>query len=156
MAFKTFTATSEKIFVVITDPNQPYKVEIILTDGSAVEASYVGSTGNDHSYEYAGDFSDGVFTAVVYDQSVELERSTIANQKTSTNCLLKRVLNGEYDCKLMQEIEIVTTLIQNSEGELAQKIYKGIQDKCTECENLAEAPLEGISIWIVDNDFIVQ
>ena len=137
-------------------------VEFVLTDGSVVLGEWDGVQNPVLRYFKLGDFSDGIYEAIATftvpgdPPQISTDKAYILNQKVSNECLLSKVLKGEYDCKLMQDISVVETLFLAGEIDLARELYESILAKCTTCSDLEQAALEGISVWIVDDDFIVQ
>lgn len=158
MKFITFTATSAKIQVVVENTIQPTKVTFLLADGvTTVDvATPTDITGLNHTYELAGDYSNGIYTCTVNPGESDELVSFIGNLLKGMNCLLQKTLNEEYDCRLLQEMEATQQFIFLQEEYYARGTYDEVERKCTQCSSTYVEGLAGISIWIVNNDFIVQ
>ena len=157
MQFISFSATSSGLTVVVDNATQPTKIEFKLDDESTVVITDPDSiSGTEHTYSYAGDFSDGIYSCTANpDESDELT-IFIANLLKGMNCTLQKTLKKDYDCRLLQELEAIKQWTFSQDEALARETYQEVQVKCAECTTSYHEGLAGISIWIVNNDFIVQ
>lgn len=157
MQFISFSATSSGLTVVIDNATQPTQVEFKLDDESTVTVSTPDSvSGTEHTYSTAGDYSDGIYTATANPGESDELTIFISNLLKGMNCLLQNTLKKKYDCRLVQELEAVKQWTFSQDEALARETYQEIQKRCVECSTSYHEGLAGISIWIVNNDFVVQ
>lgn len=160
---KTFTADATSMVIIVDSTAALTEASMIPTDGVLVDilADFISSGTDEYTATLLGDYSDGVFTADVTNADTTNDTATIGNLLLGTLCLLKSTIMENYDCVLFQQLEAVKQLLLGDNGDLAQSIYFTIQIKCTPCiasdgEVVINPVLEGISIWIIDDNFIVQ
>lgn len=157
-----FSANEVELLVTATSSSTINFAKLIYTDGTVedVLSLFTDNGVGLYSLAMSGDFSDGIYTIELHDTNNEVVYKTIGNLLVGTGCMLKSVLKEEYDCVLFQQLEAVKQLLMTNLGDLARSIYQTILDKCAECASANTLPdtviLEGISIWIVNDDFIVQ
>lgn len=158
MKFITFTATETKLQVVIENAVQPIGVTFLLSDGTTEATVTVPTdiTGLNHTYEYATDASNGIYSCTVNAGESDELTAFIGNLLLGMNCLLQKTLNEEYDCRLVQELTATQQFIVLQEEAYARGTYDEIETRCAQCSSTYVDGLSGISIWIVNNDFIVQ
>ena len=157
MQFIAFSATSSGLTVVIDNATQPTQVNFKLSDETTVIVTTPDDiTGTEHTYTYAGDFSDGIYTATANPGESDELSIFITNTLVGMNCLLQKTLKKDYDCRLVQELEAVKQWTFSQDEALAREVYQEILERCAECSSSYHEGLAGISIWIVNNDFIVQ
>jgi len=158
MTFIEFTATSTTLKVIIDNASQPTLVRFLLSDGVTTvdKATPTDITGTLYTYESAGDYSDGIYSCTVNPGEGDETTAFISNILNGLNCLLKKVLKKDYDCRLAQELEAVKQYTFLQEESFARAVYIEVGLRCAECETTYVDGLSGISIWIINNDFIVQ
>ena len=157
MTFIEFTATATQLEVTIDDTSQPTGVTFKLHDLTEATVTTPSSTsGTEYTYIYATDASDGIYTCTVNDGEADEIVAFISNMLQGINCLLQKTLREEYDCRLIQELEAVKQYTFLQKEDLARNVYTEVERRCTTCEASYVEGLSGISIWIIDNDFIVQ
>lgn len=157
MRFIEFTATATEIKVIVEHTSQPTLIRLELHDLTIVDISIPSDiTGSNYTYQYAGDYSDGIYACTVNPGEGDEITAFISNLLQGMNCLLQKTLKEEYDCRLVQELEAVKQYTFLQQEDLARNVYTEVEKRCTTCEVSYVEGLSGISIWIIDNDFIVQ
>lgn len=157
MQFQSFTATTTGLTVVIDNVIQPVQVEFKLHDETIVVVTDPSDiSGTEYTYVYAGDYSNGIYSCTANPDETDELTIFITNMLLGMNCLLQKTLKKEYDCRLLQELEAVKQWTFSQEEALARETYQEVEAKCVECSYTYQEGLAGISIWIIDNDFIVQ
>lgn len=157
MRFIEFTATSTGLKVIVENATQPTLVRFELDDQSTADVSTpTDITGDQHTYEYAGDYSDGVYACTVNPGESDEITAFITNMLLGMNCMLQKTLRQEYDCALLQELKATEQYTFLQQEDLARGTYDEVRTRCTQCEASYVEGLSGISIWIINNDFVVQ
>ena len=157
MTFIEFTATSTELKVIVDNATQPTLVRFELADMTTSDVSVPSDiTGTEYTYVLATDASDGIYSCTVNPDEVGEIQAFIANLLKGMNCLLQKTLKEEWDCRLVQELEAVKQYTFLQKESYARNVYDEVGKRCTSCESSYVEGLSGISIWIINNDFIVQ
>lgn len=157
MTFVEFTATSTELKVIIDHTSQPTLVRFELHDMTTEDISVPSDIiGTEYTYIYPMDASDGIYACTVNPGEGDEISAFITNMLQGINCLLQKTLREEYDCRLIQELEAVKQYTFLQKEDLTRNVYAEVEKRCTTCETSYVEGLSGISIWIIDNDFIVQ
>lgn len=152
-----FSATATELKIVVDNASQPTLVRFELHDQSTEDiATPSAINGTEYTYTYPGDFSNGIYAARVNPGEGDEITAFISNLLLGMNCLLQKTLREEYDCRLIQELEAVKQYTFLQQEDLARAVYAEVEKRCTSCQTSYVEGLSGISIWIVNNDFIVQ
>lgn len=126
-----------------------------LTVGPDPDPDYPGTN---FQFDYPMDASDGVY-------SVHIELATgvldyvIGNVLSATLCLIRKTLKDEVACLLMQQIEATKQSLMLGDDVSARAAYSNTAYSCTDClggDFSTDIPLSGISVWIINDTFIVQ
>jgi hypothetical protein len=157
-----FSANEDGVSATISSTTPINTAIFTITDGT-VESITSELTDNGvglYTFTKSGDYSDGIFSLEFVNTDLESTYKTIGNLLVGTGCMLKKVLLEQYDCVLFQQLEAIKQLLMSNAGDLSRSMYQNVLYMCTDCaadETLSdEVILEGISIWIVNDDFIVQ
>lgn len=155
MVIKTFKLEADKITVVVEHTTEP--TTVTLTDMYAVDTvmPLVGTVGQEFTYELLVTQPDGVFTVTAV-EDVNTATASVSRTYKGTAFLLHQTLNGEYEYMLVQELEALPQLVLAGEIAAAEDLYSGVVARVEACSIIYAPQLAGISIWIVNEDFIVQ
>lgn len=157
MTFIEFTATASELKVIVDNASQPTLVRFELHDMTTQDVSVpTDITGTEYTYIIAMDASDGIYACTVNPEEGDTITAFITNMLQGINCLLQKTLREEYDCRLIQELEAVKQYTFLQKEDLARNVYAEVEKRCTTCEASYVEGLSGISVWIINNDFIVQ
>lgn len=153
-----FKADSTGIYASITDTSEPTSCTVLINDGTSVVLNFIDeSPSGVFNYSLAGNYLDGIYTLNVVDSGSLTLSSFIANTVVGNECLLKKVINEEFDCSLFQQLKAVIDLtLKQEDEEIVREVYSSVLAKCTACVDIQESQLSGISVWIINDDFIVQ
>ncbi len=156
-----FTADATALSVAITSDTDITAAALITTDGVSTDVldDIVEVTSTTFTLDLGGDYSDGVFVIDLTNSGADNAYKAIGNLLIGTACFVRKTVREIFDCVLFQQLEAVKQLLFSDQGDLARELYYNVQGKCTPCTDAdgdEDALLEGISIWIVNEDFIVQ
>lgn len=163
MKIITFKVEPSLITVHVEHSSSDIKVDIILLDGTVLEnipgsTTPIGTTTDVYEFTSTSshEYDDGIFEAVASDISgSSVAKAVAGNLNKGYQCQLTKALNEDYDCLLLQDMEATKQFVLLSKGVPARGLYNRVLDKCSSCTYESTTELAGISIWLVDGNFII-